>query len=133
MLDTDQNAHKESTITSVKARFTMFGLCILLIFISAMMVVYYVSARSVATRSKYQKLASVAEVKKSKLLSYIETKKGRAIDFSSDVFIRSSIMAITQGESQNDAIVKLKEHLIDNKMSLDIHLLANIKGIKRDI
>ncbi len=124
----DQNSHKtvrkRNIIKSANIRLTMFGLCILLILISAVTVVYYVNARSTATGSVYQELETVAEVKNAELLSYIEASKGRAIDFGSDGFIKSSIVAITQSESQNDAVAKLREHLIDNKMSLDPHILA---------
>jgi len=67
-------------------------------------------------------MKSIAESKKHHLLSYIDAKKGRTIDFSSDGFIRDSVEMIFHKEAQSDTVSRLNWHLAANKMPLDPHI-----------
>ncbi len=87
MSHTDQNTYKESIITSAKVRFAMFGLCILLILFSAAMSIYYVNLKNSLETQITQNLKSVAELKATQIMSFIDAKNGRVFDFSSDGFI----------------------------------------------
>jgi len=52
-------------------------------------------------------------------------KRGRAVDFSSDGFIRDSLELISEGGwFQSDAVSNLNMHLKDNKKTLDPHIAA---------
>ncbi len=109
---------------SIKYKLIVFTLCISLIPISAITAIYYLNARSTAEKQILQKLTAVAESKKMHIVSFIEAKKGRVIDFSSDGFIRDSLESISQREYQGYAGINLKGHLENNKKPLDPHIMA---------
>ena len=109
---------------SIKYKLIVFTLCISLIPIFAITVIYYLNAASTIERNILQKLMAVAESKKMHIVSFIEAKKGRVIDFSSDGFIRDSLETITQRGYQSSAGINLKKHLKDNKKPLDPNIVA---------
>ncbi len=109
---------------SIKYKLIVFTLCISLIPISAITAIYYLNAKSTAEKQILQKLTAVAESKKMHIVSFIEAKKGRVIDFSSDGFIRDSLESIYQRGYQGYAGINLKGHLDSNKKPLDPHIMA---------
>ena len=113
-----------SIFLSIKARLLIYGLSISLIPISIITTVYYLNARSILKQQILQKLTAIAESKRQHLLTFVDAIKGRAIDFSSDGFIRDSLDTIAQGGGQNYSMDSLNKHLVNNKMSLDPHILA---------
>ncbi len=109
---------------SIKGKLIVFTLCISLIPIFAITVIYYLNGRSTAEKQILQELTAIAESKKMHIVSFIEAKKGRVIDFSSDGFIRDSLETITQRGYQSNAGINLKRHLKDNKKPLDTNIVA---------
>lgn len=72
-----------------------------------------------------QDLKAVAESKKIHIISFIEAKKCRSIDFSSDGFIRDNLETIIARRGyQSYTVTSLNKHLKDNKMPLDPHIVA---------
>ena len=68
-------------------------------------------------------LDAIARSKKSEALDFLESKKIRAIDFSSDGFIRDCFELINRGElGTKDAVTALNIHLTKNKKPLDSHI-----------
>jgi signal transduction histidine kinase len=63
-------------------------------------------------------LLSVSETKSHHLEEFFERIKGRAVDFSSDGFIRDTTQEILDDRNE-DTVAALKKHLIENKMPLD--------------
>ncbi|MCF6148616.1 MAG: PAS domain S-box protein [Candidatus Kuenenia sp.] len=109
---------------SVKARLIIFGLCISLIPITVITSLYYFNARKKLHDHQIGELTSIAEAKKIHLLSLLESKKSRTIDFGSDGYIRNCLERINSGKYSNKGIGKLlSKHLINNKQPLDPHLL----------
>lgn len=122
--------YEMNILLSIKARLLIFGLCISLIPISIITTIYYLNARNTLKNQILQDFKAIAESKKIHIVSFLETKKGRAIDFSSDGFIRDSLETISQRGEQRYSVIKLNEHLVNNKMPLDPHILAiDIVGI----
>ncbi len=55
---------------------------------------------------------------------FLDSKKWRVIDFSSDGFIRDSLEIISDRGTQSDAVSRLNAHLRQNKKSLDTQLTS---------
>jgi diguanylate cyclase (GGDEF)-like protein/PAS domain S-box-containing protein len=111
---------------SLKAKLLVFGLSISLIPLAITTTLSYLNARNAMQRQIMQDLTAVAEFKKAHVLEFLEAKKGRVIDFSSDGFIRDSLEHINSGiiNLRQDTITVLNRHLSLNKMSLDPHIVA---------
>ena len=62
-------------------------------------------------------ITAIADGYEGQIYQFLERSKGRALDFSSDGFIRDQLMKINQG--QKSAVEPLNQHLIKNKMPLD--------------
>lgn len=117
----------------IKGKLLTFGLCISLIPICVISTVYYISAREKLRTRQIDALSAMAQSKKIHLLSLMESKKGRTIDFSSDGFIRDYLEKINRGISSHELLVKsLTRHLANNKKPLDSHIegisVVNTKG-----
>ena len=104
---------------SIKGKLILFTLCISLIPISIITTVYYLNARSTLKTQILQQLTAIAESKKIHALSFMEAKRGRTIDFSSDGFIRDSLETIAQRGTQSNAVYNLDRHLKTNKKLID--------------
>jgi two-component sensor histidine kinase len=81
-----------------------------------------------------QDFKAIAESKKTHIISLIQAKMGRTIDFSSDGFIRDSLEKINRGDIEKDKVViTLNKHLLVNKSPLDSYLdaiaIVNTDGI----
>ena len=110
---------------SIKGRLIFFSLCISLIPIAVITTTYYFSARRVLTRHELDEMASIVELKKRRVLCFLEARSGRVIDFSSDGFIKDSLETITRGGVHKDeAILALSRHLTTNKKPLDHYIVA---------
>jgi diguanylate cyclase (GGDEF)-like protein/PAS domain S-box-containing protein len=114
-----------SPFRSIKGKLLLFALCVSLIPIAVITSAYYLNARSTLKRETIDWLTAVAESRKAHVLEFLEAKKGRAIDFSSDGFIRDSLEKINRGEfPRQDNVSALNRHLSINKMPLDYHIIA---------
>ena len=109
---------------SIKGKLIIFSLCISLIPIFIITVVYYLNARSTVKKQILTALTAIAESKKMHILSFMEAKKGRVIDFSSDGFIRDCVEKINSRGIQSNAFINLQRHLKKNKKPLDRHIAA---------
>lgn len=117
-----------TTFLSIKARLLIFAFCIALIPIAIITTIYYFHSRNALKFEIIEKLKGVAESRERHILSAMERKKVRTIDFSSDGFIRNSFEKIVRGRSsQQEAVIRLNTYLKKNKQPLySQHLLAII-------
>lgn len=67
----------------------------------------------------FDELVFVAEAKEGHLLEFLEHVKIRAVDFSSDGFIRKSVKTLSSEGKTQKVISDLSNHLIKNKITLD--------------
>ncbi len=112
-------------LSSIRARLIIFGLCISLIPISAITTVYYLNARRVIKRQTLDALTAVAESRGLHLREFMENRKNRTMDFSSDGFIRESLENINQQDFDENLVVEeLNTHLLVNKKPLVRSLVA---------
>jgi len=74
-----------------------------------------------------ENLRTLAELKKQHICYFLEVAKVRAVDFSTDVFMRDSLEAIVHGSDvKREVTLLLNEHLSSmNKMSFHRHLLVS--------
>jgi two-component sensor histidine kinase len=111
----------------------VFGLCISLIPISIITTVYYLNARSALKEQILKDFHAIAESKKIHIISLIQSKKGRTVDFSSDGFIRDSLETISHRGYQSHVVADLNRHLLVNKKPIDSYLdaiaIVNMDGI----
>ncbi|HHT9134499.1 MAG TPA: diguanylate cyclase [Candidatus Avalokitesvara rifleensis] len=122
--DTYRSKHKMKPLYSLKGRLLLFGLCISLIPIVITTTIYYLNARGKLKKEALNELAVILELKKAYLFSYLQKIQTRAVDFSSDGFIRDSLEKINQGGVGKEEIAALNRHLEVNKRSLDPYLGA---------
>ncbi|MDO8141075.1 MAG: diguanylate cyclase [Candidatus Brocadiales bacterium] len=118
---------------SIKAKLILFSLCISLIPIATVTAIYYLNAANELKRNKFDELRAVGKSKKLHVLSFIQAKRDRAADFSSDGFVREFVKKINEYKSLPDAVNALNRHLMENKKPLDPHItsieIANKNGI----
>jgi len=114
----------ESNGVSIQSKLIFFSLSISLIPIAVITAIYYFNASSILRKHTLSNLTVIAEAKKRHILSFVESKKERTIDFSSDGYIRDAIETITHGGSDSrDAGFALNSYLLLNKKPLDCYLL----------
>src|SRR3990167_4860497 len=111
-------------LRTIKSKLILFSLCISLIPISVITTVYYINARSTLKNHTLRELTAIAESKRIHIMSFMNGKRGRAVDFSSDGFIRDGLEAISQGRGRPNAVADLNRHLKSNKKRLDPHIVA---------
>ena len=109
---------------SIKSKLLIFALSISLIPISIITTLYYFNARSTIERQTLDWLTAVAESKKIHTLSFLDGKRGRVVDFSSDGFIRDSLEIISSRGIQSYLVSDLNKHLKANKKTVDSHITA---------
>lgn len=115
---------------SLKTKLLIFTLSISLIPISIITTVNYLNARSALTLHVMNEMTAIAESKKLHLLSFIDAMRGRAIDFSSDGYIRDCLDMISSRGIQSHAVSRLNRHLTVNKMPLDpLILQIDVVGV----
>ena len=83
----------------------------------------YWSARDALKRQALNDLTLVAEAKEGHLYGFLEAVKGRAVDFSSDGFIREHVEAMKGLDPKSSRFIGLQRalnrHLKNNKQPLD--------------
>ncbi len=110
---------------SIKTKLILFALCISLIPIAVITTVYYLTARKVIRRQTFNDLSAIAEMKKRHILSFMDAKKDRAIDFSSDGLIKNNLETINKEGAISDVAVRtLSRHLMVHKKPLDRSIVA---------
>lgn len=110
---------------SIKRKLIFFSLCISLIPIAIITTTYYFNAKRILTCHELDEMASIVESKKRHVLSFLEARIGRVIDFSSDGFIKDRLETIARGGVHKDeAIIALSRHLSTNKKPLDHYIVA---------
>ena len=109
---------------TIRSKFLILAFCISLIPISIITTLYYFNARRTIEQQTFSWLTAIAESKKTHTLSFLDSKKGRVIDFSSDGFIRDSLGIIANSGTQSDTISRLNNHLVQNKKTLDSQLTS---------
>ena len=78
----------------------------------------YLERKSII-QDTYEHLKNIVESKAENVNSFLEAKKARAVDFSSDGFIKSSLIKLEQGEDFLQISEDLKNHLEVNKMPIE--------------
>ena len=118
---------------TIRSKFLIFAFCVSLIPISIITALYYFNARGTIEKQTLSWLTAVAESKKTHTLSFLDSKKGRVIDFGSDGFIRDSLELVSVRGLQSGACTRLIKHLKQNKKTLDSQLTSiavlDIKGM----
>jgi hypothetical protein len=112
---------------SIRSKLLLFGLCISLIPISVVATVNYLNARRALQKDTIEWMTVLAAAKKAHLLEFLEAKKTRTVDFSSDGFIRDRLEEISAEESltlKKDISTDLNTYLLSNKKPLDPYLTA---------
>ncbi len=104
---------------SIKSKLLLYSLCISLIPIAIISSVYYVNAKSYKMKERLDSLNAIALSKKLHIVSFIDAKRGRIIDFGSDGFVRDNLEMINHKEIRSDAVEKFNKYLKVNKKSLD--------------
>ncbi|MCF6148857.1 MAG: hypothetical protein E3K37_09375 [Candidatus Kuenenia sp.] len=108
---------------SIKNKLIIVLLCISLIPISVITTTNYFQSKKTLTQYTLDNLTAIAESKKTHIVSLLEVKKGRTIDFTSDGFIRDRLEKIKLGKFSNKKIIgSLNRHLSVNKLPLDSHI-----------
>ncbi|MBI5892687.1 MAG: EAL domain-containing protein [Deltaproteobacteria bacterium] len=105
---------------------TFLGVVIILIPILITFLITYNLIKEHLKKGVLNNITALAEVYEGQVYQFLDMTKGRALDFSSDGFIRESLQKIIDGQ-RNDkisAVEPLNEHLIKNKMSLDKTIYA---------
>lgn len=79
----------------------------------------YYSAEKNLKNQLFHDLALTSAVEKENVLGFLDYTKSRAVDFSSDGFIRDSAKQIINEKNTAEIAENLNAHLVKNKMSLD--------------
>ncbi len=78
----------------------------------------YIGSKQVLTEHINNHFEAVAKSRANQIETFLESKKERAIDFSSDGFIRDSLRELRNSSSE-EIMEDLNEHLIKNKITID--------------
>lgn len=79
----------------------------------------YYQARQIITGQIYTTLNASADSLRRDLVSFLESKKKRAIDFTHDKFLRETLAELNQHPELTDHVTALKQHLVIDKIPLD--------------
>lgn len=116
--------HKRVSFLSIRGRSLIFGLCISLLPIAIITTVYYFNDMRMLRKQTHDWLTAIAESKKTQVIEFMEEKKKRTIDISSDGFIRDSLGKIKHGEAlEENTLATLSKHLLVNKKPLDVDII----------
>ncbi|OHC04772.1 MAG: hypothetical protein A3H23_04570 [Planctomycetes bacterium RIFCSPLOWO2_12_FULL_40_19] len=120
------SSRKTSIGLSIKCKLLLFTLCISLIPIASITTLYYINAHNIIKQHKLDDLTAIAESRKIHIMSFLEAKKDRALDYSTDGFIREKLETINHGDfySKKEAVIALNRHLSVNKKPIDHHIIA---------
>ena len=102
------------------SRILAVGFFVLTLLVSVEGVFYiYTSSREILLEHVKNHLETAVKSTANHVETFIEWKKARAVDFSSDGFIRSSLIDLNKGISPVQTTNKLNDHLIANKLPVD--------------
>ena len=88
-------------------------------------VIHYLHAKNTLQQYILEKLRAVAQSKKMHILCFVETKKIRTADFSTDGFIRTKLDQCVRNEKYNQyAAIQLNKYLSTYKLPLSNNLKA---------
>ncbi len=112
-------------LSTIKGKLIFFTLSLSLIPLIVITTIFYIHSSSALKHQIIRELTSVAEAKKQHILTFMEAKKGRVIDFSSDRFIKYKLDKTAHGRAlKHYEVVDLNKYLSMSKMSLDSDILA---------
>lgn len=104
----------------IKGKLIAFILLISILPLIASVYFVFTSLKNNLQKQIANDLILVAESQEGQIFTYLETKKGRAIDFASDGFIRDAVQTIAGNPEKSASTTEaLNRHLRTNKMSLD--------------
>ncbi len=110
---------------SVKNKLLLFSLCISLIPIALITTIYSLHARTKLKQRQFDELGAIAGSKRLHIISFLDAKKGRTVDFSSDKFIRDSLTIMSRKNRPSHAIVSaLNRYISEFKKPLDPQIAA---------
>ena len=110
---------------SIKRKLLLFSLCISLLPILIITIIFYLSAKGSLEHQINQKMIAVAESKALHVEAFLDSIRGRTMDFSSDGYIMNKLDIIRlEALLAQDAVINLSTHLKDNKMPLDPDIVA---------
>ncbi len=110
---------------SIKNKLFVLSLCSSLIPIAVISGVYYLTVSRTLKYQTFEQLKAVAASTRHHVRTFMETKKIRTADFSSDGYIRNSLETIIRGNVVKQRYsVKLNRYLSKKKLPLDSHLMA---------
>jgi len=110
--------------SSIRSKLLFFSLCISLIPSIVITSIYYFNSRYILKKHALDEMTALAEAKKQHILSSIETKKERTLDFSSDgLIVRRLEFIYREGFVSSEASSVLNKHLVKNKKILDPDIL----------
>ena len=116
---------KEFKRLSIKSNLLIFSFCISLIPIALITTVYTLHARSKLMHHQLNELTAIAGSKRIHVLSFVKSKIGRTIDFSSDKFIRNSLDKINHIKPYpGETVIALNKYLSEFKKPLDPQITA---------
>jgi len=119
---------------SIKKKFIVIILSITIISMVFLGGLIFSQARETLKKSTLAGLHAVAEFREGEVFLYLDKLKTRAVDFSSDGYIRKNLEIINmQDERKVMAEHRIDKHLVDNKQSLDETIkfidVLNLKGV----
>lgn len=111
--------------SSIRNKLLLFSLCISLIPSAVITSLYYFNTRHIIKKHVLDELTALADAKKQHIISCIEAKKERTVDFSSDGLIKKRLEIVRrEGVLPGKAVSVLNRHLLKNKRILDPSLLG---------
>ncbi len=117
--------NKTTKRSSLRNKLLLFSLCVSLIPCAAITSTYYFNTRYVIKKHVLDELTALADAKKQHIISCIEAKKERTVDFSSDGLIKKRLEIVRrEGVLPGKAVSVLNRHLLKNKKTLDPSLLG---------
>ena len=114
-------------LTSIRNKLIVFSCCVSLIPLVLVMMVCYQISRKTLTKNTLNELAAIAESKRLHFNCFMAAKRDRAVDFSSDGFIRTCLDQMNREKTKKGRIgASLNRHLLEHKKPLDPHIIAVI-------
>ncbi len=110
---------------TIKGRLIFIFLCVSLIPIVLITSIGYFLNRNTVKRDTLSWLTAIADSRRAHVIASLEAEKERTIALASDGFIKDCLESIVHKEAFSDGIaITLNNHLIQNKMPLDSHIIA---------
>ncbi len=106
----------------IRTRLIIIFLSVVIIPMSFVGAITYLNARETLEQTTLAGLHGISEFMEAKIFLYLDKLKARTADFSSDGYIRDSVIVITSQDSK-ERVEKLNTHLIKNKKSLDENIV----------